>query len=199
MFKIRCSAIGQMMSNDRSGKQIGKTAITNLHNYLKSDIYGKEKSFYSKETQKGILLENDAIEEVIKFYNLPFVLKNELRFQNDFITGTPDLILEDKIIDIKCPWDCFTFPLFDTELPNTDYYWQMQGYMELTGKDVAEVIYVLLTTPPELNYGVEDSYEHVPIEQRIKKFTIERNDADIERINQRVIECRQIISQLNFK
>ena len=28
----------------------------------------------------------------------------------------PDLIIKDTIFDIKCSWDCFTFPLFDAEI-----------------------------------------------------------------------------------
>jgi hypothetical protein len=38
------------------------------------------------------------------------------------MTGTPDVILEDKIIDIKNSVDCFTFPLNEKELKNKAYW-----------------------------------------------------------------------------
>jgi hypothetical protein len=195
MRKFRCSQLGRLMTNDRSGKSMGKTSISYLEELVKSDIFGRQKEFDSKYTKKGIWLEDEAIDTTIRVLGLEFAIKNQQNLSNDFITGTPDLILENEIVDVKCSWDCWTFPMFENELPNKDYYWQMQGYMALTGKQSARVVYLLLNTPAELNYNIEDDYSNVPIEKRIKSFIVERNDADIELIYARVLECRNYITQ----
>jgi hypothetical protein len=195
MRKFRCSQLGRLMTNDRSGKSMGKTSISYLEELVKSDIFGRQKEFDSKYTKKGIWLEDEAIDTTIRVLGLEFAIKNQQNLSNDFITGTPDLILENEIVDVKCSWDCWTFPMFENELPNKDYYWQMQGYMALTEKQSARVVYLLLNTPAELNYNIEDDYSNVPIEKRIKSFTVERNDADIELIYTRVQECRNYITQ----
>lgn len=191
-FKIRASACGQIMTNAKKAGELSKTTQTYVDAWLKEKIYGYRKQFSSKQTDKGLAYEDEAIDKAIEWLNLPFVLKNEQKFENDFITGEPDLILDDCIIDIKNSWDCFTFPLFETELPNDDYYWQMQCYMDLTGKRKAKVAYILLTTP-ETYQNMEMTYDHVPTEQRIKVFEIDYDPEAIEKIKKRVEEIRNYI------
>jgi predicted phage-related endonuclease len=72
------------------------------------------------------------------------VQKNEEQFKNDYFVGTPDIITEDSIIDIKTSWDATTFPWFDSELPNKDYMYQLLAYMDLTGKLNGYVAYCLI-------------------------------------------------------
>jgi len=196
MYKCRCSQIGQIMTNDRTGKGVGKTVYSHIYEVLKSEIYGRVKVIDTKEIRKGIAMEDDAIDKAIEWLDIPFVLKNETNFNNEWLTGTPDLILEDEIIDIKCSWDWSTFPLFDNELPNKDYYWQMQGYMALTGKNNARVVYILNNTPAELNYGNEDNYDHIESKYRIKVFSVARNEDAIKSIYDRVEQIRIIYNQL---
>ena len=191
-FKIRASACGQIMTNAKKAGELSKTTQTYVDGWLKENIYGYRKQFSSKQTDKGLAYEDEAIDKAIEWLNLPFVLKNEQKFENNFLTGEPDLILDDCIIDIKNSWDCFTFPLFETELPNDDYYWQMQCYMELTGKLKAKVAYILLTTP-ETYQNMEMTYDHVPTEQRIKVFEIDYDPEAIEKIKKRVEEIRSYI------
>lgn len=119
------------------------------------------------------------------------------------------------IIDVKNSWDCFTFPVFNTDLPEKNYYWQVQGYMSLTGKNNAQVIYTLMDTPIEIvekeiyyklgeEWGETEeaqirayhTYKNIPVKYRFKAFHVYRNDQDIERINQRVIECNTYIKSL---
>ncbi len=189
-FKIRASGCSQIMTNaKKAGELLSQTTKTYVDAWLKEKIYGYRKQFSSKQTDKGIAYEDEAIDKAIEWLNLPFVLKNEQKFENDFLTGEPDLILDDCIIDIKNSWDCFTFPLFETELPNDDYYWQMQCYMELTGKRKSKVVYVLLTTP-ETYQNMEMVYDHVPTEHRIKVFEIDYDQEAIDKIKKRVEEIR---------
>ena len=73
-------------------------------------------------------------------------------FENDHIRGEPDLYDQDKefLGDIKCSWNHSTFPLTDINIPNKDYYWQLQAYMGLTDLNEGRLIYCLVDTPDEL-------------------------------------------------
>ena len=144
--------------------------------------------------------------------DLGFVLKNEKHFPGEFMQGTPDVILKDMLIDVKCPWDGSTFPLFEEELPEKDYYWQAQVYMHLTNTKKYKVVYVLMDTPdllvmdeynrlgeerPEFEeFKKKFIFSHLPDNQRIKVFDIERKDEDVKKIEQRVKGCRLYIDKL---
>ncbi len=54
------------------------------------------------------------------------------------------------ILDIKCSYEAHTFPFFEDEIPTKDYYYQLQGYMWLTGKDEALLCYCLIDTPLQI-------------------------------------------------
>lgn len=214
-FKIRASASGKLMGV----KGLGQTGLTYIETWLKEQIYGRKKEFDSKYTQKGNEVEDNAIDLVVEHLGLGFALKNEKYFENDFICGTPDIILDDCIIDIKSSWDCFTFPLFDKELPNKDYYYQAQCYMDLVGLDNYKVVYVLMDTPEHLieseankycfNNGYERgdvevfnkfqkkmTYSEIPTNYKIKVFEFKKDQAVIDKIKERVLECRLIIKDL---
>lgn len=211
-FKIRASASGSIMGV----KGLGKTGLTYLETWIKEQIYNRRKDFTSKYTQKGNEVEDNSIDFVAEQLGYGFLLKNEQHFENDFITGTPDIILNDCIIDVKNSWDCFTFPLLDSELPNSDYYYQAQCYMDLVGRDNYKVIYVLMDTPEHLiereanqfcfNNGYEKgdvevynkfkskmTFSEIPNKYKVKVFDIKKDEAVIQLIKNRVIECRKII------
>jgi len=150
-MKIRCSSLGKIMTNSKSkGEVLSQTAKTYLKELALEEKFGIKKDFSSRYTDKGNTQEDIAIEMASQVLNLPFALKNTEYFENDFVKGTPDLILEDEIIDIKCSWDGTTFPWFEDELPNKDYFWQLVGYMWLTGKYKSRVVYCLVDTPEDI-------------------------------------------------
>lgn len=199
-FKIRASAGGKIMTNPRSKSElISKTAISYVHDWLKESIYGIKKDFTSKYTEKGTLLEDEAIDKAITWLDLPLVLKNETRFEDDYFTGSPDLILEDEIIDIKLPWDAFTFPLFEDELPEKDYFYQVQIYMHLTGKKKARVVFLLLNTPEEIaKWEAHHDYSDVPIDKRWKAYKVDYDPDVIADLQQRVDNIREYIKTIKL-
>jgi hypothetical protein len=102
------------------------------------------------------------------------------------------------------------------------YYWQLQGYMDLTGATSATLAYCLVDTPAQLiedekrrlmwKMGVATSesplyleaceeldramtFGDIPIHERLIEFKIERNEADILKIHSRVEECRKWLNQ----
>jgi len=195
-FKIRCSAISQIMTNPRSKTEtLSETCKTHLEEWVKSDVYGQQKEIKSKYLTKGIEVEAAAIEYYSEVNNLGFLLPNTESFANDFMIGTPDLTLLNTVYDFKSSWDCFTFPLFDTE-PDKGYVMQLQGYMHLTGKKKAKLVYTLQNTPEELVWGDLKDYSEIESKYRIKEFEIDYDPDFIESVYDRVIECRNYVCQL---
>lgn len=178
--------------------KISQTAITYIQEWLKERIYGVKKEISSKYLNKGLKLEDKAIDKAIEWLDIPFAIKNELFYENDFFTGTPDLIVNDTVYDIKCSWDCFTFPLFDAEIPNSDYFYQLQVYMELTGCKKAVLTYVLLNTPDELTYEEKHDYDNVDVKYRIKTYEINYEPSVIEELKKRVENARNYINTLKI-
>ena len=198
-FKIRASASGHIMTNPRAKNELlSQTTITYVHNYIKEQIYGVRQEIKNKYLIKGLTLEDEAIDTAINWLDLPFVLRNEQFFEDDYFCGTPDLILDDEVLDIKCSWDCFTFPLFDNEIHTKDYLYQLQVYMHLTGKQKARLVYVLLNTPEELTHEPKHNYDYLDKKYRIKTFEIEYNKAIIDDLQQRVLNIRNYITTLNY-
>ena len=194
-FKCRASGAGALMTDPKKKTDnLSKTTITFLNDWMKEQIYGYRKNISTKQIEKGIEYEDAAIEAVIDWCNLPFVIKNEERFSDEFFTGEPDLLTEDTVIDIKNSWSWETFPLFENEIPTDGYEYQVQVYMHLTGRKKASVIYVLLTTPETYN-STEITYDHVETKYRYKKFDFVYDPEIIEKLKQKVIDCRTYIKQ----
>ena len=217
-FKIRASASGNIMGV----KALGKTGETYCKDWLKGQIYNRQRDISNKYTQKGNEVEDNSIDFVCEQLGLGFVLKNEKFFENEFMQGTPDIILQNEIIDVKNSWDTHTFPLFEDELPNIDYYHQAQVYMDLVGRDNYRVVYVLSDTPLHLiekeafyyckNNGYDEldmeiynqfiakmTYSDIPNELKIKVFEIKKDQGIIDKIKLRVIECRNFIKTLTYE
>jgi len=177
---------------------LSDTTKSFVYDWLKESIYGVKKQIKSKYLDKGITYENTAIDKAIEWLDLPFVLKNESFFEDDYFTGTPDLISEDRIYDIKCSWDCFTFPLFETEIPTKDYFYQLQVYMHLTGKKNATLVYVLLNTPEEMHWETQHNYDALDKKYRIKTFDIVYDASVIEDLQKRVLNIREFIKTIKY-
>lgn len=195
---------------------ISQGAKTAVEDWLKTKIYGRRVEADSKYTLKGKEVEHYAIGILGELHNW-FYTKNEQTLENDFLIGTPDIIEENEIIDIKCPWDFSTFPLFDKS-PKIDYFYQLQGYMWLTGRKKGRVIYLLLDAPDHLiereianalrnanclrDEAIEErvkkqlTYDGVDWKYRVKEFTIEYDEAVIEVIKERVNACKRYAIEL---
>jgi len=220
-FKIRCSAIGQIMTDPRTKTTadfgLSETAKTFCKTWLKEQIYERRKEFTSKQTDKGNKVENDGIAELVEFFNWPFMTeKNTTRKSNDFMQGECDILPgDDLVVDLKSSWDCFTFPLFDGKIPDKDYELQIRGYMELYGRKYGSVVFLLSDMPDELiekelryklkeGFSLEDYeqarrfyiYSDLPMKFRVKRFDFIHDAEIIEKIKQRVELCREYIQTL---
>lgn len=196
-FKIRASASGKLMVNPRAKNEtLSETTKSYVQEWVKEHIYGVKNEIRSKYLNKGLMLEDAAIDKAIEWLDLPFTMKNEKFFEDDFFTGTPDLIVDGIVYDIKCSWSCFSFPLFENEIPTKDYFYQLQVYLHLTGCKKAVLTYVLLNTPEELTYEEKHNYDNVDKKYKIKTFEIEYDENVIEDLKNRIINVRNYLNTL---
>lgn len=219
-MKIRCSAIGKIMTSPKSkGEVLSQTTKSYLQELAITEVYGIRKEFSSRYTDKGNEVEDLSIALCNDVLDIGFIYKNEEHFTNDWITGTPDVNTSEILLDVKSSWDATTFPFFDTELKNKDYLYQLHGYMWLTGKEESLLCYCLIDTPLQIVEDeirrehwkaslIEESLDlrafveakhmfgHIPKEKRLKSFKIAKDEQVIEDIKTRIEQCREYYNEL---
>jgi len=210
-MKIRCSSLGRLMGGfEKPREALSEDAKSLLLEMAIREKYGREPIVDSKEMQKGRRVEEDSI-SLLSEVRGKLYIKNRLHLKNDFIMGTLDLQTEDAVIDIKSPFNIFTFAKAEVE---PQYAWQLTGYMWLANKQKAEIAYTLVDAPEDMifeelkrycymtnvfkeqeyEYGeLEDkvrhlmTYKDIPKEKRVKIFEIVRDEAKIEMIKAKYV------------
>lgn len=163
-----------------------KRELVKIHRRLK---YHRELSKMNKYTEKGITCEEDAITLYSRVKKKMFK-KNTERLMNDYFSGELDLfegksILEaEETHDIKCSWSLDTFPSI-LDAPDTDYEYQGQSYMDLTGAKRHTIAYCLVNATPKL------------IDDAKRKKSYELGVIDIE-TEEYVEACKQIEIDMIF-
>ena len=219
-LKIRCSSLGKIMTNPRSKSELlSKTCMTYLQELAKEERWGITKEYKNKYFDKGNEVEDKSIQLANDVLGYGFLFKNEESFSNDFITGTPDINTDEVLIEIKSSWDGTTFPFFEKDLPDKAYYYQLQGYMALTGKKKAYLCYCLVNTPDEMvadevrrqhwkNYLIDDdenltaeveskhNFDHIEKEDRLKKYEVLFDEDLMQKIEDRIKICRNYYKTL---
>ena len=159
--------------------KLGKTVISSIEESLTAQSYRIEKNTNNKFTNHGIANEPFSITQLNSVTGRNFKKCEDTKTDYDLLLrGTPDIVCDeiDAIIDIKNPYDAFTFDKqrsFEltertTGDPNLDaaqkeYYHQMQSYMVLFDKPVAYLVFTL----NENDYMVGDEYDEFGTLDRI--------------------------------
>jgi hypothetical protein len=182
---FRASSIGTLMTDARSkSEKLSETAKSELLKIYLQEKYNRREEFSSKYTEKGLAVENDAI-DLWRRHNNIIVFKNNVRFKNEFVSGLPDLLVKQenqKVIyvpDIKSSWSLHTF--WDSKLNdiNKSYYWQGQVYCWLTGAYCAKFCYVLTNAPLQL---IDD--EKYRLARRMNLIDPQGNETFVEKAKQ---------------
>lgn len=202
--------------------ELPEGAKTYCQKWLKEQLYNRRKHFTNRYLEKGIQCEDGAIEFSADYHGWEGACKNDEWFEDDYMQGTPDIILEldSHVIDIKNSYDAFSFPLFEDEIPTKGYETQLQVYLALTGHERATLCYCLMDAPldimkeemrrlswkegsmgavsDELYQKVksEMTYSNLIPELRLKTFTVEKDPSVIEELKIRVDMCREYIASL---
>lgn len=208
MKLFRCSSLHKLIGDGRSkAAVISDTAKSAICDIVKEDLYGFRSFTGNQYTQKGNLLEDLAIEMSGKM-RLRNYQKHVGRVENELITGECDVLdLKNKlIIDTKCTWDIGTHPFFADEamekVKKAGYDVQMQAYMWLYGCDVANIDFWLFPCPPELLKDWDDIdqlvhlVEKIDIRERKTTVVIERDEAIIQKIKDKIPHCQEYYAKL---
>lgn len=148
---VRPSSMGKLMSKGRNGNDFGETAMKVIHEALLLHKYGIEtEDKPSPQMEKGIFNEAPNIDIAARVLGWLDVNSNmqKVRIANDFFIGEPD-INTTILADIKSSWSAATFPFFDNPKSKA-YDCQLNAYMDLTGKQEAELVYVLSNHPQHI-------------------------------------------------
>lgn len=197
-FKIRASQIGKIMGESRPKGELSSTCKTYLKEWYAEQMYGERPDIRSKYFDKGNMCEVEAIDLVAERLNLGLAFKNDQFYMNDHMTGTPDVVTEIMVIDTKCSWDGKTFLDSVASPINSDYEWQLLGYMWMTGRMEAKLCYCLLDTPEEANYGTEVIYSNIDVKQRFFAIDVLYDQAKIEQIKVKVEACRVWLAEYDL-
>ena len=158
--KFRASSVANLMTDpklkaDKEAGLLSEGAKIHAIDVWTSAKYDRREEVYSKYFEKGNQVEETSI-TLLSLAKRKFFRKNEVRLENEWIMGTPDLFIGDEIvrateiIDIKSSWDIFTFNRNKAKGVNSTYYWQMQAYMWLTGASKATLSFCLVNATPDL-------------------------------------------------
>jgi hypothetical protein len=223
-YKFRSSSVGNLFVEpvSKAAKEAGElseTTKTWLNEIFIEKYYGRRKDIDSKQMQKGILCEEMSISIVQEALNESYIEKNEKHFSNELVTGTPDIVLKDLVVDVKTCWDIWSF--FKKDASNKLYYYQLQCYMMLTGKTKSALFYTLVDTPEHLldseirkatyNYDAEElddviqnikrnaTYQDIPINQRFTVFEFEAETDFADRLAVKVSKARDYLNELLTK
>lgn len=217
-FKVHASGSSQIMTNPKTiSETLSQTCKTYVRQQWINDTFNRRKDFTSIAIQKGLMNEEKGI-TMLSMRLGEMLTKNDKIFHDDYKIGTPDLIMDDTVYDIKCSYDIFTYAASEI---TPAYEWQLQCYMSLLGIEKAVLVYVLTDTPASLIqaevrsicWKLQDdsqaeqieqeltrqkTYSDIPDQQRIKLFPIIFDPAKIELLHARVIECRDYYQSLTL-
>lgn len=194
-FKCRASSASKLMTNARKKGELSETAKSVVRDQALKDVYGYQKKLDVKQINKGLLLEDTAI-QAVSLLEFATMTKNTERRENGWVTGECDILTSHAIRDTKCSWSVDSFPFTqddaEKQVKKSGYDWQGQVYMWLWDKEVHYVDFVLLPTPFELLGRNDDPYQHIdlvekiPLQKRIKSVKIERDKSKIDELIERV-------------
>lgn len=216
-YKFRCSSLGNLITKDDKLTELLKTYLDEI---FTETIYKVRKEVYSKYFEKGIKMEDESVKMLNVIYK-DFLLKNEERIENDYISGECDVLTEDEVIDIKNAYDKSTFGKCKL---TKDYEWQLYGYCWLFNRVKGRLFYTLNNLPYELlesekrqllyknptkyltsqseNYlkdcellEQEHNYDNMPIYERFKVFDVEFKQEHKERITKMGAICRNYLNK----
>ena len=220
MIRFRCSRVGDLMTESRSKSGLSETAKSFIIDTYLLNEYGYNEPISSIPMRKGVMMEAEAlklIDIVLNDKQLRITSQKrqdaglQVKYDNDYLTGTPDVLLYDSVEDIKISDSISTFVKSDLK---PVYYWQLMGYMALTGRRNARLIYCLLPDPIEimeakikkLSYQIDNAEEvvcrnneailKIPVNKRIKTFEFAYEQEKIDSLYSRIEQAREYYNTL---
>lgn len=195
---FRSSGVYKLIGKGKN-EILTQTAMSAIDDIVLEDLFGFSSFKGTKETDKGNLLEDHAIELTGEVYN-KFYLKHNGRVSNGLITGECDILTDNYIRDMKCAWSIGSHPFWQDvaqkKAKDSGYLTQMQCYMWLYERDTAYIDFWLLPTPYDLLGYYDDEIDHIdrvcaiPLEKRVTTVEVKRDEAVIDTIKEMIPHCQ---------
>ncbi len=203
------------------------------------DIYIKEKwhkeiinvaKDYVPAILNGTLSESNSLALVSELDNTTYK-KHKCLIKNRYLKGILDCYLGSslkrisKVMDIKTAASMQSLlSLIKDEETQSKYYWQIMGYLSITGAEEGEVCHCLVSYPERIitdeinkfllrtkNLGFDGEYiesqihrirfnmtfDEIPIEQRVVRFKVQRDAEAIKNIHHKVKFCRKWLNDFD--
>jgi hypothetical protein len=201
------SSLGKLMTTPKSkSENLSQGAKTYIRQVAKQDFFGYRVELDNKYINKGKDQEQDSIDllNAVRFTNYK---KNDIRIENEYMTGECDILADDRVIDIKTSWNLETWPATPGEAHDNDYEWQGRAYLMLYEREIFELVFCMVTTKDEFLNQWEQidlhRVDHIAPEKRITSVIYERDLEKEELIREKLIFANeyysQYINQLNSK
>lgn len=195
---FRCSSLAKLMTNPRNkSESLSETAKSYIKQLAKENFYGYTSKIETKQMRKGTEYEMESIALVNSVWFGSNFVKNNLRETQGYLSGHPDIITDDSIIDIKTSWSLETFPALPEDADS--YEWQVRGYMHLFNKPRAFVIFCMIDTDDELlsDWDNRDIHKvsHIDPSKRITVVNYERDGVLEELMLSRLRDASEFYSQ----
>jgi hypothetical protein len=184
-MKWHPSSIGKIMTNARSKSEVlSETAKSYIKSIAKQDFYGYNIELNNKYIIKGIEQEQDSI-DLVNAVRFTDYKKNKVRLDTELMTGECDILLDDTIIDIKTSWSLETWPATAEDGDESLYEWQGRAYMYLYDRPSFELIYCMVSTDPQNDFGLLNQWDNMSLHRvdhidAAKRITVIRYERDIE-------------------
>jgi hypothetical protein len=225
-FKIRCSSLSVLFTEpraaaDKKAGNLSETAKKHLYKVYIREKWGREKDISTVAMKKGTIVEGDII-EILSFLDETKYVKNHERKENEWIQGCPDIVAG-HIDDAKGAWDAEAFaPHIMDQLSDENFY-QMQGYLWLFNRPKGKVSRALVNCPdfllknelrrlmfnmdvatdenPEYKAAALEligqlTYDDIPLEERIIRKEVIRDDEIIAQIPAKVQKAREFLMEM---
>lgn len=159
-IKFRASSWGNLLTEPqtKAAKEAGELSATCQKELIKiynQEVYGRKKDITTKQMDKGIQCEPEAI-ALFSMLEGKLYIKNEEEIESEWCKGHPDIFTGGNIneaqdvSDIKCSWDLDTFMPKLMEEPDKSYVAQLNCYYSLTGAQYGHLVYCLISAPDSI-------------------------------------------------
>jgi len=203
--------------------ELSKTCQAELIKIYVRELYGRAEDIVTAAMDKGKQVEDEAI-RILSMVDGQMYSKNQEPHQNEWFTGHPDIVTETEVHDIKSSWSIFTFLPKIMEEPDKAYVAQLNAYYSLTGAQGGAICYVLASAPlgiiesekrkllfsmnvisefsPEYLKAAEILeknmvYEDIPLEQRVIKKYVPRDEELIQKMKEKVPRLREWLQEFD--
>ena len=230
---IRLKELSERRNNELKLEILSKGCITTLVDVYSRYKYDKNEPTFQGEyvpsLMNGTLSEGASLKILSELDGVDYKLEKSV-ISNSYLSGIIDAYIGDKpkgakvIIDVKTATSLQSLLVNLRKDVKPQYYWQMMGYLFITGADYGEVCHVLPSYHPtiieselqklkhrlsilELDEKELDikcnrlidslTFDDIDIRKRVVRFRIEPDKKVFKQIKEKIKHCREWLSLLD--